>query len=259
MIVSVHLATVGWRTTPLVLRESPEPASIPGLRYAETVITALLGDRLLPAPQPGRVGLIAAWEDDGAVEEFSRRHPLARRFADGWNVRMEPLRVSGFWSGMPDLPSQERATDDGEPVAVLTLGRLRLGRGAPFLQSAAPAEGEVLTHPGLLASTGLARPPRLLSTFSLWRSAAEMRDYAYRKQGAHQAAVRADRARPFHHESAFIRFRPYSSTGSWGGSDPLAAFTGVRQGPPDPIPAGEDQAARVAHGSAQIERLIADQ
>ena len=49
-----------------------------------------------------------------------------------------------------------------------------------------------------------------------------MRDYAYRRQGAHQAAVRSDRARPFHHEYAFVRFRPYASQGVWGSSDPLA-------------------------------------
>lgn len=84
-----------------------------------------------------------------------------------------------------------------------------------------PAESEAVSHPALLASTALARPPRLVSTFSLWRSAAEMRDYATRAGGGHAAAVRNDGERPFHHESAFIRFRPYSSRGTWEGSDPL--------------------------------------
>ncbi len=228
MIVSLHLADVGWRATPLVLRKRPDRSDVPGLRYAETVITAPLGERLLPTPNPGRVGLIAAWDDDRALDEFSLRHALAERFAGGWTVRLEPLRVSGFWSGMPDLPTQERAVDDAEPVAVLTLGQLRLGRIGPFLRSSGPAEGEAVSHPALLASTGLTRPPHLVSTFSLWRSTAEMREYAYARKGAHQAAVRADRARPFHHQSAFIRFRPYASTGSWEGSDPLKAIAGVR-------------------------------
>jgi hypothetical protein len=229
MIVSVHLADLGWRATPLVLLGRPGPSAVPGLRYAETVVTAPLGERVLPAPQPGRVGLIAAWDDDRALEEFSHKHSLAKRFAGGWSVRMEPLRVSGFWSGMPDLPSQERPVDDDEPVAVLTLGRVRLGRLVPFLRSAARAEGEAVSHPALLASIAFARPPHLVSTFSLWRSTAEMREYAYGGEGAHQAAVRADRAHPFHHESAFVRFRPYASEGSWNGSDPLAAVSAVKQ------------------------------
>lgn len=125
---------------------------------------------------------------------------------------------------MPGLPRRERPVEDGEPVAVLTLGRLRLRRARPFLEASAAAEGTAVDDPALVASTGLARPPHLVSTFSIWRSAAAMRAYAYGKAGAHQAAVRADRSGPFHHESAFVRFRPYASRGSWDGRDPLAAI-----------------------------------
>jgi hypothetical protein len=221
MLVSVHIADVGGRTLE-VLRRRPDPAEVPGLSYAETVTTASLGRGLLPKPQLGRIGLIAAWQDDEALDSFLRSHPVAARLASGWRVRLAPLRVSGSWSGMPGLPTRERAVDGEEPVAVLTLGRLRLNRAMPFLQSAAAAEGQAVADPALLASIGFARPPRLVSTFSLWRSATAMRAYAYGREGAHQAAVRNDRARPFHHESAFVRLRPYASEGSWDGRDPLA-------------------------------------
>lgn len=63
-----------------------------------------------------------------------------------------------------------------------------------------------------------------MATFSLWRSAAEMRHYAYEQGAAHHAAMGADRAKPFHHESAFVRFRPYGSSGNWDGRDPLAGL-----------------------------------
>jgi hypothetical protein len=222
MIVSLHLADIGPRAAAAVLRKPPRPAGVPGLTYAETVTTAALGKSLLPAPSFGRVGLLAAWEDDGALDDFSRSHSLAERLAGGWQVRLQPLRVSGFWQGMPGLPAQALPVDDDEPVVVLTLGRLRLNRVLPFLRSGAAAEAEVVEDPALLASTGLARPPHLVSTFSIWRSAKAMKDYSYGQSGAHQAAVRADRAHPYHHESAFVRFRPYASRGSWDGADPLA-------------------------------------
>jgi len=62
-----------------------------------------------------------------------------------------------------------------------------------------------------------------VATFSLWRSVGEMRAYADGRSGlGHLAAVRAHGARPFHSESAFIRFRPYGARGSWDGRDPLA-------------------------------------
>jgi hypothetical protein len=224
MIVSVHLADVGLRVAPSVLRNRPHPADVSGLLYAQTTITAPLSKGLLPSPRPGRVGLIAAWEDDKALDGFLAGNRLAEHLAGGWHVRLEPLRVYGAWSGMPDLPTQERSVADGEPVAVLTLGHLRYRRAVPFLRASARAEGEALADPVLVASTGLARPP-LFATFSLWRDAAGMRDYARRGGGAHLAATRAHAAKPIHRESAFIRFRPYASQGNWGGRDPLAVTT----------------------------------
>jgi len=50
-----------------------------------------------------------------------------------------------------------------------------------------------------------------------------MRDYALgRPDPAHLNAIKRDRANTFHHQEAFVRFRPYASSGSWGGADPLA-------------------------------------
>jgi hypothetical protein len=113
-------------------------------------------------------------------------------------------------------------------VLALTLGRLRLRRGLAFLRASARAEGDAVAHPALLAAIGLARPPGLVATFSLWRSLAEMRSYAYGSRGAgHPQAISGHAAKPFHHESAFIRFRPYGSAGSWAGRDPLAATATV--------------------------------
>jgi hypothetical protein len=224
MIVSVHIADARPRTAASVLLRPPKPADVPGLTYAETTTTAALGEPLLPPRQVGRVGMIAAWKDDAALDAFSRSHPVAERLAGGWQVRLEPLRVFGAWAGMPGLPAQALPVDDEEPVGVLTLGRLRLRRIAAFRRSATPAEGEAIDSPALLAGTGLARPPRLVATFSLWRSAAAMREYATGAGGAHKAAVQADRAKAFHHESAFVRFRPYASQGSWDGRDPLAGL-----------------------------------
>jgi hypothetical protein len=223
MIVSVHLAEVGWRRTPGLLRGRPDAADVSGLTYSEAALSVPLRDGPIPRPGSGRFGWIAAWEDDRALDGFLAAHPFAERLAKGWHVRLEPLRLYGAWAGMPDLPKRERPVGDGEPVAVLTLGRPRLVRAAPFVRTSAPAERAVAGNSAVLASTALARPPRFVSTFSLWRSAAEMRAYAAGEDGAHQAAVKADRARPFHHESAFVRFRPYASEGSWDGLDPLAA------------------------------------
>jgi len=223
MIVSVHLADVGLRSAPDVLRRRPKPGEVPGLRYAITATTAPLGPRLLPTPSPGRVALVAAWDDDAALDGFLSGDPLAGRLSGGWMARLEPLNVYGAWAGLDGLPERELQIGVDEPVAVLTLGKPRLTRLRPFLRASANAEREAVSDPGMLASIGLARPPAMVATFSLWRNVEAMREYARgRRDGAHPAATAINRGNPFHHESAFIRFRPYAWQGRWDGADPLA-------------------------------------
>src|SRR4051794_40192144 len=144
MIVSVHIVDVGLPQMLTALRRTPRPGSVAGLRYARTTLTAPQGSGAPPI-HLGRFGLIAAWDDDRALDDFSRGdHPLARLIAAGWQVRLEPLRVSGAWPAMPGLPDRPLRVEDDEPVVALTLGRPRLRRLRPFLRSAGPAEREVV-------------------------------------------------------------------------------------------------------------------
>lgn len=234
MVVTVDIVELGARRGIGTLARPPRPDQIPGMRHAETVFTAPMSPRLLPLPDLGTVGLIAAWEDDAARDRFEDSHPLAERLAGGWHVRLEPLRISGAWPEVPDLLDGSRPVEEAEPVVVLTIGRTKPWRLPPFLRAAAAAEADALDAPGLLAKTGFGRLPRLVSTFTVWRSAVEMRDFSYRAGGPHQAAIGADRAHPFHFSSAFIRFRPYASTGSWDGNDPLAEALATEAQPASP-------------------------
>jgi len=226
MILSVHLANGGFGPP----KRAPAPEDAPGLLYAETMSPADLGNRL-PVPKPGRLGMVAAWEEDAALDAFLADHKLGRRVASGWHVRLRPLRASGSWSRLPALERCQEDGEDDEPVAVITLGRLRLSQGIRFLRTSRPAEKAALGAPGLLASTGMARPP-LVCTFSLWRSVAEMRDYAYGGAGeSHVTAIREHQGKPFHKESIFARFQPYLSAGEWDGRDPLADVVLPARGP----------------------------
>jgi hypothetical protein len=225
LIVSIDIARLGPKRGLRALAKKPAPEEVEGLRYAETLFTAPLATSV-PKPSLGTVALLAAWDDEAALDRFAD-HPLGRELSSGWQARMVPLRVSGAWPEMPGLPERQLPVDAEEPVAVLTLGRPKPWRVRPFLRASAPAEADAVAEPGLLASTAFARPPGLVSTFSLWRTAAAMRDYAYRQGGAHRAAVAADRARPFHRASAFIRFRPYATRGRCGRFEPLGRGPGA--------------------------------
>ena len=176
MIVTVDIAELGTKEGIEVLARPPRADRTPGLRHAETAFTAPISRRLLPLPSLGTCGLVVVGVRQGARGESS--HPLAQRLAGGWTVRLEPLRISGAWAEVPDLLEATRPVDDAEPVAVLTIGRTKPWRLPPFLRAAAAAEADALAAPGLLAKTGFGRLPRLVSTFTVWRSAAEMRAYS---------------------------------------------------------------------------------
>jgi hypothetical protein len=220
VIASVHIADVGAKRALGVLRKAPAPASVPGLRHANVALTAPLGGSV-PKPQLGRAALIGFWDDDTALDRFLADHPVAATMAAGWRVRLAPLRGHGSWPGLDDDISRARTTSYDGPAAVLTLGRFKLGRMVSFFRTSAKAEAAVLPAPGLIWTTGLAKPP-FVSTCSLWESTDALSTYAYgHEQPAHMGAIEADRAKPFHHQSAFIRFRPYASEGKLGGRNPL--------------------------------------
>jgi hypothetical protein len=224
VIASVHIADLGARRAISLLRPGRRAPEAPGLRYAEAAGTVPLAGRAPPLPPRG-VALIASWDDDAALDRFLESHPLAGQLASGWHVRLEPRRIVGAWPEMPGLPAQEQPMDPDEPAAVLTLGRPRLLRFPRFVRTSRPAEKLAAAHPALVAGTAMARIPGFVATFSLWRTVAQMRDYSLgRPDPSHLNAIKADRSKAFHHQEAFVRFRPYASHGTWKGRDPLAAL-----------------------------------
>ncbi len=223
MIASVHIADVGARSALGILRRAPRPDSISGLRHANVAVAAPLSQSGRPPPDLGRIALIAFWDDDDVLDRFLATHRLAARLGAGWHVRLEPIRRWGTWPGLPDAVTTTRTVEHDGPLAVLTLGRLRLTQTVRFLRTSAKAEASAVASPGLIWATALARPP-FVATCSLWEATRALSTYAYgQRDPGHPDAIAAHAQRPFHHESAFIRFRPYRSQGALEGKNPLAA------------------------------------
>ena len=221
MIASVHFADVGARSAFSFVRKVPRPGEISGLRHADVALTAPLSASLLGRPDPGRVSFVAFWDGDDALDGFMAGHPTAAKLAGGWHVRLAPLRAYGSWPGLPSDTPTSRVVEHEGPVAALTLGRLRLSQSVRFLRASAKAEARVIGAPGLLWATGLARPP-FVSTFSLWESTRALATYAFgRADPAHPEVIAESETKPFHHQQAFIRFRPYRSVGHLDGRNPL--------------------------------------
>ncbi len=215
----MHFADLG--ASKAIRVKAPQPSEVPGLRSARTGVAALFTKSPLPSLQPSRAGLIAFWDDDAALDRFLQGHPTADALSGGWRVRLEPLRAHGAWPGLDvDVP-KSRKTEHSGLSAVMTLGRTKWTRIPVFLRTSAGAEAAAVDAPGKVWATALAKPP-FFATCSVWESTDALMRYAYGGRGSpHDDAVGADRAKPFHHESAFIRFRPYDFQGALTGKNPV--------------------------------------
>lgn len=194
----------------------------PGLRHAELLTQMTLGAPVV-SPQRlrlTRLAMFAAWDDESALDSFLADHPLGRRFALGWHVRLEYLRRWGEVADFADLPRSAGRTAADEPVVAVTLARMRLRELPRFLHWGRPVERQVRDHPGTTLAMAAMRPIHTVSTFSIWRSAREMTDMVHGRTtepGAerHVAAMGERDRRDFHHEFTTLRFRPLAERGTW--------------------------------------------
>ena len=221
--VTIHVADVPVRTALSMLVRPPLRDGTAGLVHADVASAAPLRRRLaVPAAQPRRVGIVGFWRSRDDADRWAEANADAP-IMGGLRAVLEPLRAHGDWPGLPADLSRARTTAHDGPSVVLTLGRVRASQFLRFLRTSKPAERDAVTAPGMLWGTAMARPP-FVATCSLWDSTAALSTYAYGSgQEPHPSAIAADREKGFHHQSAFVRFRPVSIEGTLGGRNPLDA------------------------------------
>ena len=219
MIASVHVADLGSVGALRALMRRPKPADVSGLRSAQVALFAPLA---LSRPPPiGRAGLIAFWDDDDSADRYFESDPIGRQFSGGIQARMRPLRAHGSWPGLPaEVPVNRSVHHDG-PVVVLTLARLRISQAVRFLRASRPAEKAATLDEAMIWGSAAIRPP-FVATMSIWENDRAATAYAYgQQQPSHSKAIKDQKRKDFHHESAFIRFAPTRLEGTLTGSNPL--------------------------------------
>lgn len=151
---------------------------------------------------------------------------LGSALAGGWHLRLEFIRRWGQVAEFADLPEIAGRSAPAEPVVAVTLARMRLPEVPRFIHWGRPVERLVRDHPGVTLAMAAMRPPRSVSTFSVWRSAREMTDMVFGRSRDHSPVTLPTRhvdamaereRRDFHHEFTTLRFRPLSEHGAWQG------------------------------------------
>jgi len=157
-------------------------------------------------------GLIASVDD---VEKFDNSFVIKRwrRISvSEYRAVLEPISSHGQWAGKQ--PFVATAKDWDGAVAAVTRARIKWSQNFRFWRSVPPVTVSLNSAPGLIAAIGIGEAPiGLQGTFSLWESAAGIREFAY-KGAAHQKAIADTSTYNWYSEELFARFAVLDQRGS---------------------------------------------
>ena len=121
-----------------------------------------------------------------------------------YRVILKPISSHGLWSKQ-DPFLVEKFEWNGK-IAAITRARIVWRKNLMFWKAVPPVTQSLHQSPGLINAIGIGEAPvGLQGTFSLWESAAALRDFAY-KGRAHVAAIAATESNKWYSEELFARF-----------------------------------------------------
>jgi hypothetical protein len=178
-------------------------------------------------PDFRRWAFYAVWDHDAALDRFLADPP--GRWADDWaeslSLRLRPTAARGPWTGVEALEARPAAKPASEaPVAHIVRLDLSLRGTLAMWGSAAPHVLHFLpdAHDLLLGIPLVDRPYMQPVSFSLWRSAEAVRQFARRAEGHQHSVQRVQRSQhDLHARYSTASFEPYASEGTWRGRNPL--------------------------------------
>src|SRR5262245_20715010 len=219
-VVTMHVWRIEARRVPSALGavalDRHRVRALSGVRFAKLLGTS--EGFSIRDPDPTRWALLVSWASREAARGFDAS-AVARRWQararETWRAVLRPLASRGTWSGRAPFGVTSPAWDG--PVAALTRARLAPRQVVAFWRAVPPVAADLAGRPGLWAALGVGEAPLgVQGTFSLWRDADALRDYAYRG-AAHSEAIRQTAARRWYAEELFARFAVLSASGSLGG------------------------------------------
>ncbi len=178
---------------------------IPGVSFAKLMGTGT-GKTFTPSDAD-----LQQWAILFVAEDFS---PIEdSRFIESWRKRaikteilhLNPISSHGEWSRREPF-EVTGANHSGGPVVAITRARLKWSQAIRFWRSIPPVVLDLHQSPGLLFSIGIGEAPiGLQGTLSIWRSAADLRDFAY-KNAPHRAVIEDTKRFDWYSEELFARF-----------------------------------------------------
>jgi len=155
-----------------------------------------------------RWGMVVAI-DENRIEAFDQSSIISnwrKRSTSEFRTVLSPLSSHGLWAKKNPFDFIAPLSNPDAQIAALTRARIKWNKNFIFWKSVPPVVIDLHSNPGLHAAIGIGEAPiGLQGTFSLWKSASALRDFAYRGK-AHQVAIAQTQSIGWYSEELFARF-----------------------------------------------------
>jgi hypothetical protein len=127
---------------------------------------------------------------------------------------LSPISSHGLWSKQNPFDFTSALSNPNAQIAAITRARIKWHQNFRFWRAVPPVVIDLHSNQGLISAIGIGEAPiGLQGTFSLWSSAAALRDFAY-KGKAHQVAIEQTKQFNWYSEELFARFEVLELRGS---------------------------------------------
>jgi hypothetical protein len=155
-----------------------------------------------------RWGMVVAI-DENQIKAFDQSSIITnwrKRSTSEFRAVLSPLSSHGLWAKKNPFDFIAPLSNPNAQIAALTRARIKWNKNFIFWKSVPPVVIDLHSNPGLHAAIGIGEAPiGLQGTFSLWKSASALRDFAYRGK-AHQVAIAQTQSIGWYSEELFARF-----------------------------------------------------
>jgi hypothetical protein len=171
-------------------------------------------------PNFGTYVLLCIWDTEMHATEFFGNNSYFKKYSskstESFTVYAHSAEAHGKWDGKQPFISDATLAID-KPVMVLTRASIRISKLISFWRKVGQVSKSLEDYNGLVLSIGVGEWPLIQqATVSIWKTQAEMIDYAYKNE-KHKEVIRLTRELKWYKEELFVRFIPYKFSGQWNG------------------------------------------
>lgn len=198
--LAIPVAILNMATNKLLLKR------VPGIKFIKLLGTGK-GESFTPKDADQlRWGILVTINESNLhdLENFFVVKIWRKISSNQYRVILKPIASHGLWSKQD--PFIVEKFDWSGKVAAVTRARIVWRKNLQFWKAVPPVTESLHQSEGLINAIGIGEAPiGLQGTFSIWESAAALRDFAY-KGRAHVAAIAATESNKWYSEELFARF-----------------------------------------------------